>query len=104
MVMVALAAAVPFSVGVVSSVLCPEATGPSTVPASSVAGVKTGASGTEVSTVRLNGGEVTPVLPAASVAVAVKLCVPSVSVVVVCGRVQLPLASAVTVPTSVMPS
>ena len=44
------------------------------------------------------------VLPAASVAVAVKLCVPSVSVVVVCGSVQLPFASAVTVPTSVVPS
>ena len=36
-----------------------EATGPSTGPALSVAGVKTGASGTDVSTVRLNGGEVT---------------------------------------------
>ncbi|MNV77046.1 hypothetical protein D3C71_1704380 [compost metagenome] len=44
------------------------------------------------------------VLPAASVAVAVKLCCPLVSVVVVCGRVQLPLVSAVTVPTSVVPS
>ncbi len=44
------------------------------------------------------------VLPAASVAVAVKLCRPSVNVVVVCASVQLPLASAVTVPTSVLPS
>ena len=44
------------------------------------------------------------VLPAASVAVAVKLCCPSASVVLVCGSVQFPLASAVTVPTSVVPS
>ncbi|MND97670.1 hypothetical protein D3C80_899950 [compost metagenome] len=44
------------------------------------------------------------VLPAVSVAVAVKLCWPLVKMVEVCGSVQLPLASAVTVPTSVLPS
>ena len=97
--MVALAAAVPFSVGVVSSVLCPEATGPSTGPALSVAGVKTGASGTDVSTVRLNGGEVTPVLPAASVALKVMVCGPSPSAVVGV-KVQLPWALTTAVPIS----
>ena len=66
--------------------------------------VPVGAVGAVVSTIIVVTADATLVLPAASVAVAVKLCVPCVNVVVVCGRVQLPLPSAVTVPTSVMPS
>ena len=65
--------------------------------------VPVGAVGAVVSTIIVVTADATLVLPAASVAVAVKLCVPCASVVV-CGRVQLPLPSAVTVPTSVMPS
>ncbi|SAJ29459.1 Uncharacterised protein [Enterobacter cloacae] len=63
-----------------------------------------GAAGGVRSTLIVIIGDGALVLPAASVAVAVKLCAPSVSVVLVCGSVQLPLASAVTVPTSVVPS
>ena len=71
MVTVALAAAVPVNVGVVSSVLCPEVSGVCTLPALSPAVVMAGAAGGAVSTVRLNGAVVLPVLPAASVALKV---------------------------------
>lgn len=65
--------------------------------------VPAGAVGAVRSTIIVVTTDAGLVLPAASVAVAVKLWVPCVSVVV-SGNVQLPLASAVTVPTSVMPS
>ena len=54
------------------------------------------------STLRLNGDAAVLVLPAASVAVAVKLCVPVDSLAVV--RFQAPLAFALAVPIDVVPS
>ena len=65
--------------------------------------VSTGSAGGVVSTVRLKLVEDTLVLPAASVACAVKLCAPAVSVVL-SKILQLPLPSAVPVPTRVVPS
>ena len=65
--------------------------------------LSTGRAGGVVSIVRLKAADETLVLPAASVACAVKLCAP-VAKVVVSKILQLPLASAVPVPTSVVPS
>ncbi|SPX67228.1 Uncharacterised protein [Leclercia adecarboxylata] len=63
-----------------------------------------GAPGATVSTVMEVTGDAALRLPAASVAVAVKLCTPSVRVVVVCASVHWPWAFAVTSPTRVVPS
>ena len=63
-----------------------------------------GAPGAMVSTVMAVTGDAALRLPAASVAVAVKLCTPLVRAVVVCASVHWPWALAVTSPTSVVPS
>ncbi|NKF87755.1 hypothetical protein GO286_05223 [Ralstonia solanacearum] len=77
----------------------------SAVPESAVPllGLSTGAAGAAVSTVRGNAELAALTLPAASVAVAVRLWPPSVNAVVGV-KVQLPEASAVVVPSSVVPS
>ncbi|PNQ35691.1 hypothetical protein CVT22_22680, partial [Ralstonia solanacearum] len=69
---------------------------------SSVTVLTIGAAGAAVSTVRANTELAVLTLPAASVAVAVRLWLPSVRAVGV--KVQLPEASAVVVPSSVVPS
>src|SRR3974390_149063 len=61
-----------------------------------------GATGAVVSTVTAIAAEAAPVLPATSVAVAVRLCAPLASVPVV--YVQAPLPLAVVVPSNVVPS
>ncbi|MNZ33220.1 hypothetical protein D3C78_505630 [compost metagenome] len=96
MITVALPAAVPFSVGVVSSVVFPSVTGISTLPTLSVALIMTGAEGAKVSTVTSNE-LVLLVLPAASVALTVMVCVPSVSGAVGV-NVQFPWALTTAVP------
>ncbi|MNH45033.1 hypothetical protein D3C79_1073650 [compost metagenome] len=63
-----------------------------------------GASGAMVSTVMAVTGDGRLVLPAGSVAVAVKLCWPSISAMVVWARVHSPVSLAVTSPTRVVPS
>ena len=91
------AAAVPVSVSVLSLVM------PSpTVPLSLEYELIAGALGATVSTVTLRALEAALTLPAASLAVAVKLWVASVSAPVV--KVQAPLPFAVAVPRSVAPS
>ena len=61
-----------------------------------------GATGAAVSMVTLRAAEAALILPAASVAVAVRLWAPSPSAAVV--KVQAPLPLAVTLPSSVAPS
>ena len=100
---VAPASAVPLSVGCASLVNPPLATGVAALPTSSRMLVSTGSAGGVVSTVRLKLVDDTLVLPAASVACAVKLCAPAVSGGV-STMLQLPLPSAVPVPTRVVPS
>ncbi|NKA72185.1 hypothetical protein GO284_01111 [Ralstonia solanacearum] len=103
MLMVVSASAVPASVGVASLVLPPEVSVPVTGETSSVTLTRTGASGTETSTVSVKAEVAVLTLPAASVAVAVRLWLPSASAVVGV-KDQLPEASAVVVPSSVVPS
>ncbi|MND97671.1 hypothetical protein D3C80_899960 [compost metagenome] len=73
------------------------------VPTSSTTFTSTGMAGGVRSMFRLNGDDGSLVLPAASVARATNWCSPS-GKVVLSVTAQLPLASAVVVPTSVMPS
>ncbi|TYZ39161.1 hypothetical protein C2U34_26325, partial [Ralstonia solanacearum] len=101
--MVLLASAVPVRVGVASLVAPPAAMVPVSGATLSVTLTRTGAAGAAVSTVRANAELAVLTLPAASVAVAVRLWLPSANAVVG-EKVQLPEASAVVVPTSVMPS
>src|SRR5690348_5603351 len=61
-----------------------------------------GATGATVSTVTAYAAETAPVLPAASVAVAVKLCAPSASTAV--AKLQAPVPLATALPMSVAPS
>ncbi|TYZ39287.1 hypothetical protein C2U33_25250, partial [Ralstonia solanacearum] len=82
MLMVLLASAVPVSVGVASLVLPPAVMAPVTGETVSVTVVMTGAAGAAVSTVRANAKLVALTLPAVSVAVAVRLWLPSVRAVV----------------------
>ena len=96
------ASAVPLKVGVGSLVLPPLATMPAAGDTLSVALVMVGALGAVVSTVKLKLLLAAPVLPAASVAVAVMVWLPAARALVV--MVQLPLSSAVTLPTTVVPS
>ena len=63
-----------------------------------------GAPGAIVSTVIDVTGDLALRLPAVSVAVAVKLCTPSMRAVVVCARVHWPSALAIVSPTRVSPS
>ncbi|WP_289104867.1 hypothetical protein [uncultured Halomonas sp.] len=77
MVTVLSASAVPVSVGVASSVLSPLESGPDTLPTLSEAVVMAGTTGALVSTLRSKAVLGSEVLPAASVAVAVKLWLPS---------------------------
>ncbi len=86
---------VPVTVGVVSLVLPPAAM-PSTLLIS-------GISGSWLSTVTVMVSDTTEALPAASVAMTVKLCDPSASGVSE-RHVQLPLRSTTTSPTSTLPS
>lgn len=77
----------------------------SAVPASVVPllGATVGVPGASVSTASVNGAPGALVLPAASVTVTDSTWLPSISAV--CGvNVQLPLASAVVVPRTVVPS
>ena len=97
------ASAVPLRVGCASLVSPPLATGVGALPTSSRMLVSTGSAGGVVSIVRLKLADDTLVLPAASVAWAVKLCAPVASVVL-STILQLPVPSAVPVPTSVVPS
>ncbi|TYZ38880.1 hypothetical protein C2U35_27095, partial [Ralstonia solanacearum] len=64
---------------------------------------RAGVAGAAVSTVNVNAEVAVLTLPAASVAVEVRLWLPSASAVVGV-KVQLPEASAVVVPSSVVPS
>ena len=92
-----LASAVPVSVSVLSLVM------PSpTVPLSVENEAMVGATGAVVSMVTLSAVEAAPVLPAASVAVAVRLWAPLLSAAVV--KLQAPLPLAVALPSSVAPS
>ena len=100
-VIVALGAAVPTSVGVVSSVLAPFARSPCLLPALSVA-LPTDTLTLLVSTVKFSGSLNTLVLPAASVAVVVMACAPLASGVVGV-KLQLPLAWTWAVPSRVAP-
>ncbi len=76
---------------------------PVTGATASVTVPMTGVAGAAVSTVRVKAELAVLTLPAASVAVAVRLWLPSISAVVGV-KVQLPKASAVVVPSSVVPS
>ncbi|NKF62613.1 hypothetical protein GO297_04818 [Ralstonia solanacearum] len=80
--MVLLASAVPASVGVASLVLPPEVSAPVTGATSSVTLTRTGVAGAAVSTVNVNAEVAVLTLPAASVAVAVRLWLPSARAVV----------------------
>ncbi len=101
--MVLPATPVPLKVGKLSSVAALLATSPLTAPTSSTTLLSAGAAGGVTSTVKLKGALGAEVLPAASVLVAVKLCVPSVSGLA--GVIaQLPLASTTAVPKSTVPS
>ena len=82
------AAAVPLTVGVVSLVTLSVAEVPLSEPAAR-SGVD-GAAGAAVSIVRLSAAEATLSLPAASVAVAVRLCAPLPSAVLVIIHAPLP--------------
>ncbi|NKA06560.1 hypothetical protein GO279_04780 [Ralstonia solanacearum] len=82
MLTVLLASAVPVSVGVASLVLPPEVSTPVTGATSSVTLATTGVAGAAVSTVSVNAEVAVLTLPAASVAVAVKLWLPSARAVV----------------------
>ncbi len=90
----ALAAAIPVRLSVVSLVMLSVSDNPVSLAAAR-SGVP-GASGAVVSMVTVRAEEAAEVLPAASVAVAVMLLTPSVSVAVV--MLQLPAPSAVAVP------
>ncbi|MNE51500.1 hypothetical protein D3C80_1461320 [compost metagenome] len=90
-------AAVPFSVGVVSSVVLPLVTGVRTLPTLSVALIMAGAEGAKVSTVSSNVLVVVLVLPATSVVLRVMVCVPSLSGAVGV-NVQFPWALTMAVP------
>ncbi|TYZ39022.1 hypothetical protein C2U34_26575, partial [Ralstonia solanacearum] len=72
----------PVSVGVASLVLPPEVSTPVTAATSSVTLATTGVAGAAVSTVSVNAEVAVLTLPAASVAVAVKLWLPSARAVV----------------------
>ncbi|OQP31693.1 hypothetical protein B2J69_17280 [Pantoea latae] len=89
-------------IGVASSVVAPEVSGPVLSPTSSVTTRPLAACGACVSTVKAIGAEAALTLPAASVTVAVRLWLPSVRTGVV--RLQLPSALTVAVPSSVSPS
>ncbi|MDT0501136.1 hypothetical protein RM465_09140, partial [Halomonas sp. PAR7] len=97
------ASAVPVSAGVASSVLSPLVSSPVISPTSSVTDVITGAIGAMVSTLSSKALLGSEVLPAGSVAVTVRLWLPSSS-----GsagvKLQLPLPSASTEPSTVSPS
>ncbi|NKF67621.1 hypothetical protein GO296_04903 [Ralstonia solanacearum] len=82
MLTVLLASAVPVSVGVASLVLPPEVSTPVTGATSSVTLATTGVAGAAVSTVSVNAEVAVLTLPAASVAVAVRLWLPSARAVV----------------------
>ena len=82
-----LAWAVPVKASVLSLVM-PSPAAPLSVENEAIAG----AAGAAVSTVTLSALDAAPVLPAASVAVAVKLCAPSASAAVVKLQAPLPLA------------
>ncbi|NKF62614.1 hypothetical protein GO297_04819 [Ralstonia solanacearum] len=82
MLTVLLASAVPVSVGVASLVLPPEVSTPVTAATSSVTLATTGVAGAAVSTVSVNAEVAVLTLPAASVAVAVRLWLPSARAVV----------------------
>src|SRR5262245_60652054 len=73
-----------------------------TVPVSGETDAITGAVGAAASTVTDRADEAAPVLPAASVAVAVKLCAPLASAAV--ARLHAPLALALAVPIWAVPS
>ena len=73
-----------------------------TLPLSFENEVMLGAAGAVVSMVTLSAVDAAPVLPAASVAVAVRLCAPSRSDAVV--KLQAPEPLATTLPSSVAPS
>ena len=77
MVTVEPGSAVPLSVGVVSLVLSPEVSAPRRSGTSSSTWVMTGAAGATLSIVRVQVLETGLVLPAASVATAVRVCGPS---------------------------
>ena len=81
-----------------SSVVCPDVSGPVMLPTSSIAWLITGAFGAAVSTIRVKPGEVGLTLPAASVTVAVQVWLPLPS-----GadgvKLHAPVPSACTVPT-----
>ena len=95
--MIAPASAVPVKVSVLSLVMPSPA-----APVSSVQPVITGVAGAEVSTVTPSAPLSTPLLPAASVACAVKLCAPSPNAAVV--KLHVPAPVAVTVPSDTPPS
>src|SRR3954454_20205765 len=97
-----LASAMPASVGVVSLLLPPLDTIPMFGAASSIIETIEGAAGAAVSMVTDRPPEAVPVLPAASVALAVIVWLPEASVEV--AMLQLPLPSAVPLPTWVAPS
>src|SRR3954453_4029493 len=97
-----LASALPARVGVVSLLLRPLATVPVCGAASSVIELIVGAPGAVVSIMTESPPEAVPVLPAASVALAVIVWLPEASVDV--AMLQLPLPWAVPLPTLVAPS
>src|SRR5712672_217432 len=97
-----LASAMPASVGVVSLLLPPLDTIPMFGAASSIIETIEGTAGAAVSMVTDSPPEAVPVLPAASVALAVIVWLPEASVDV--AMLQLPLPSAVPLPTWVAPS
>ncbi len=80
--MVLLASAVPVSVGVASLVLPPAVMAPITGATLSVMVLMTGVAGAAVSTVSANAELVALTLPVASVAVAVRLWLPSASAMI----------------------
>ena len=90
------ASAVPETVGVLSLVLSSSAEAPESLPLNRSGAL--GASGVDVSMVTARAVEAIPVLPAASVAVAVRSCVPSASVLAVMAQTVV-VPSAVAVPT-----
>src|SRR4051794_3124546 len=97
-----LASARPASVGVVSLLLPPLDTIPMFGAASSIIETIEGAAGAAASMVTDSPPEAVPVLPAASVALAVIVWLPEASVDV--AMLQLPLPSAVPLPTWLAPS
>ena len=93
----AFASLVPVSTGRVSSVRCPLGSAPVMLPTSSWARAITGASGLTVSTITVNPAEASLRLPAASVALAVKVWLPLPSAVAGV-KLHSPAALACTVP------